>query len=53
MILKRPLSSLAKYRVVGGIGKSGSEAAALQIASSQYHARLGNSLFQFSMRNSG
>jgi len=31
---------LAKYRVVGVVAKSGSEAAALQIASSQYYAGL-------------
>ena len=42
MIIKRQLSSLAKYRVVGVIGKSGSEAAALQIAPLQYYERLSN-----------
>jgi hypothetical protein len=36
----RRLSSLAKYRVVLVIGKGGSWAAALQIASSQYSARV-------------
>jgi len=37
---KTELWSIAKYRGMGVIGKSGSEAAALQIAASQYYARL-------------